>query len=307
MPQIDRILHPTDFSESAEVALRNAVHLARHFEAEIHLLHVLQVLHSYVEGPLPSAYAGSGSLPDFYSEFQREAEEQLSQMVEQHSAPDVRIKPILSPAASAAPLILEYATEEHADLIVMGTHGRRAVERLLLGSVAEEVVHSSRCNVYVVRATEDDPAPRSIQRILVPVDFSEASAMAVARAKEWADSHGAQLDVLHVIEPLPFTVSLASSVSIYDLDPDIIENTHRELQTFIDGADGPDVPASLHVEEGSVGRTIVEKSEEADVDMIVIASQGRSAIRRFVLGSVTERVLRTARRPVLTVRSEDGT
>jgi len=303
MADITRILHPTDFSTSAETALAQAIRLARRYEAEVHVLHVLHIQHSFVEGPLPSAYAGSGSMPELFREAQQDAEQHLEEMVQAVDAPDVHLKPVLSPGAAAAPVILEYAEEEGMDLIVMGTHGRRAVERFLLGSVAEQVVHESRCDTLIVRAHEDDAEPRPIQRLLVPVDFSEAAGVALGRAKTWAAHHGAHVDVLHVIEPLPFTVSLASSVSVHDLDPDIIEHTTEELRDFVEETEGPEVPHALHVEEGEVAASIIRKADALSTDLIVMGSQGRSAFRRFVLGSVTERVLRTAKQPVLTARN----
>jgi len=303
MADISRILHPTDFSDSADAALAQAVWLARRHEAEVHVLHVLHIQHSFVEGPLPSAYAGSGSFPDFYEEVQRDAEERLQEVVERVSSPDVHVKAVLAPGGAAAPVILEYAAEEEMDLIVMGTHGRRAVERFLLGSVAEQVVHESSCDTLVVRASTSE-AGRSpaVQRVLVPVDFSEAAAVAVTRAKSWAKHHGAHVDFLHVIEPLPFTVSLASSISVHDLDPDIIEHTKEELRSFVVSAEGPEVPHALHVEEGEVATHIVKTADALDTDLLVMGSQGRSAFRRFILGSVTERVMRTAKQPVLTAR-----
>lgn len=302
MPTIKRILHPTDFSETAGRALRHAVHLARKYEAELHVLHVAQFAPAYAEGPLPGINAGSPSVPEYYEQLREEAEERLDRLIEQIDARGVRLRRVLSSGDTPAPVIVEYAADQSVDLIVVGTHGRRAMERFLLGSVAEEVLHRAPCDVLTVRRTEDGEAePRSIQRILVPVDFSEASRMAVRRAGTWARDYGAQLDLLHVIEPPAFAEAFSGAVTVHDYDEEIPERVKEKL-TELAVEVGREVRCEHHVEEGQPGKHIVEAAVALDADLIMMATRGQAGLRRIFLGSVTERVIRLATRPIYAVR-----
>ena len=137
------ILAPTDFSESAEHALDYAVALAGKLDAKIHLLNVLVLLPL---GP-ELAIAMSSSKVD---EFTKDSQKALDRLVAARSGKAV-FGPTLQKSGDARTLIDATATELGADLIVMGTHGRRGVSRLLLGSVAESVARTAPCPVLLVR------------------------------------------------------------------------------------------------------------------------------------------------------------
>jgi len=149
-----RILVPTDFSIQSESALAYARELAERFGASIHLLHVLEDPYA------TSAYATEvyGYLPPGLKEtWQKNAEEKLDTLLP--AADRIRLgvtSAVIFGRPAAA--IVEYAEEEKADLIVMGTHGRGGVTHLLLGSVAERVVRAAPCPVLTVREAADPAA-----------------------------------------------------------------------------------------------------------------------------------------------------
>jgi nucleotide-binding universal stress UspA family protein len=139
MLPIHRILHPTDFSKRSEYALHLACALARDYGAELILLHVVEI---------PAAVYGEGvmvPLPDFRAE----AEARLAEL--RPTLPTVRTEHRLVEGDPASE-ILQAALDVHSDLIVMGTHGRTGVSRLLMGSVAEQVVRRATCPVLTIKA-----------------------------------------------------------------------------------------------------------------------------------------------------------
>jgi universal stress protein A len=143
---ISRILVPTDFSSSAEAAVRYAAQLARAFHASIHLLHV-------VDNPLASAMwsteAYTAEIEGLQINLVRAAEERLKGSVPSHTGTvSTEVRPGNPPQQ-----ILEVARERSADLIVMGTHGRTGLAHIMLGSVAERVVRLAPCPVLTLRGT----------------------------------------------------------------------------------------------------------------------------------------------------------
>ena len=144
MVEIKKILCAVDFSEMTPKVASYADTLANKLDAEVHLVFVVQRLDHYASFnvPLPS-------LQDIYGEVLGEAEKKIDALTrEQFSTANVTAK-VLSGYADEE--ILKYAENENVDLIVMGTHGRQGVDRLLFGSVAEKVVKSSKTPVMTIR------------------------------------------------------------------------------------------------------------------------------------------------------------
>jgi len=144
MINLKTILVPSDFSECSDEAVRYGLELARRFDAQLHLLHVVQ-------DPVTQPWAAEGfSVPLFevVDQWQRQAEERLTAVVPEEDKPRVTI---VSVVATPYAEILDYAAAHKVDLIVMGTHGRGGVTHMLLGSIAERVVRRAPCPVLTVR------------------------------------------------------------------------------------------------------------------------------------------------------------
>ena len=148
MPQLHSILCPTDFSEFSEHAIRYACELAETFHAELHLLNVLQDYGAVAPG------SGEMFMPftDWLPELRKQSQEQLAKQPPPEWAAKV---PVHRTTRVGAPIdeIVKYAKEHSIDLIVQGTHGRRGLKHMLLGSVAENVVRYAPCPVLTVRKT----------------------------------------------------------------------------------------------------------------------------------------------------------
>jgi nucleotide-binding universal stress UspA family protein len=200
-----------------------------------------------------------------------------------------------------AEAILSYVEEHEVDLVVMGTHGRRGLQRLLIGSVAEEVLRRAPCPVLTVRYDEGVPSAWNVRNILAPVDFSEASTSAVRHAKELALTYGAQISLLHVVEEVMYPS--AYGMEMADVPgPDVIERVEEGLAELARDEIGYE-HVLVESKIGYAPSTILDYIEENDVDLIVIATHGRSGIERLLLGSVTERVVRRASLPVFVIKS----
>jgi nucleotide-binding universal stress UspA family protein len=146
MIRLERILVPTDFSETSEVALTYARALAGNFGAALHVLHV--VPDPYTQPWGPEAYGLN--LPDLLREMQDSASKSLQDALtpeERNSAGVHAVVAVGNPFVE----IVRYAKNQDIDLIVLGTHGRGAVAHMLLGSVAERIVRKAPCPVLTVR------------------------------------------------------------------------------------------------------------------------------------------------------------
>lgn len=150
MKMFTRIVVPTDFSESAGLALTTAAALARQFDASLHLVHVL-------EDPLaPGMWASevyTAQIPGLRVSLVQGAERELRKCLTTFSVADVKATTEVR-VGSPASTIVDFAVEQHADLIVMGTHGRGGIAHLLMGSVAERVIRTALCPVLITKGTK---------------------------------------------------------------------------------------------------------------------------------------------------------
>ena len=301
MLKIDKILFPTDFSETAEQALDYALFLAEQYEAELHLLHAV-VLHGHDPNDEGSDFPEPSEIIARLFEI---ADSEMGRIAEQNESKTFSLKEAKVRGFSAGAVILDYATEHDVDLIVMGTHGRRGPARIFIGSVAAEVVRQASCPVLTLHKRRADQSIARVETILVPVDFSEHSAKAVIYGKEIAASTGARLQVLHAIEEpvYPYFYAPAGDFSLAASLEELQQRTDEALDKIIYETPGPDVNVEKHVVTGTPSIEITRFAEEKGSDLIVIPTHGLTGLERMLLGSTAERVVRLATCPVLAVKS----
>jgi nucleotide-binding universal stress UspA family protein len=300
MLDIQTVLHPTDFSECAKHAFTYALQVARQHDADLHLLHIGP---SEGDDPIRSAYQIEAGDESVLKKMRDRAEERMMDLIGEVDSGGVNIQLSYSRGIAPGPEILRYAEKKAVDLVVMGTHGRRGVKRFILGSVAEEVVRQAPCSVLTVCGeAQGDFTPPTVDRMLVPVDLSEFTMPLLHAAKTVASAYTAEIDLLHVVEPLPFPAPLVGALTIHDLIPDPTDQATSQLEQISEQADGPDIAITPHVAEGHAAKVILNTAEELDSDLIMIASHGLSGLEGMLLGSVTARVLRKAQCPVWVAR-----
>jgi len=293
MLSINRILWPTDLSTGAGQAFPHAAALAAWHEAELHILNVQEGGGAVREEMTEQFPLSSGALANLLG-----AADSPS-----HPVDLTALKMVQEQVSGEAPAeaIVSYADDHDMDLVVMGTHGRRGLQRLLIGSVAEEVLRTASCPVLTVRAGEDGVPAWNVRNILAPIDFSEMSKGAVQHAKELALTYGAKITLLHAVEEIMYPS--AYGMEMADVPgPEVVDRVEANLADIARDEIGYE-----HVEVASkIGyapSSILDYAAENEVDLIVIATHGRSGIERLLLGSVTERVVRRASVPVFVVKS----
>jgi len=300
MMKLKSILFPTDFSRCADQALTHAVYLAEKYQAALHLLHVVTLFEDQ-PGVLNGELVETEAL---VKKLEEKAEIELQNVANTHGSDDMEIVTNQKRAISAAPEILEYASKNDIDLIVMGTQGRRGIGHLLLGSAAEEVVRLAECPVFTIRESEEVKPIKLFERILVPVDFSDHSKKTLAYAKEITNSYGANLQLLHIIEDtIHPAFSLSGKSSIFDLVPGIEVDCRRRIEKLIQEAEISKKNTEIIVKGGQAAHDIIKFAKDNSSDLVVIATHGLTGIEHLLLGSVTEKVVRMAHCPVFTVNS----
>jgi universal stress protein A len=147
-----------------------------------------------------------------------------------------------------------------------------------------------------------------IRRILAPTDFSELSKQGLKSALELAQSFGAELLLLHVVDPPAYPVEgIVPSHLGAPLMDDLERQASTELAQMLPEAPASRVNVSRRVGVGIPHRKIVEVAEEEEADLIVLTTHGRTGLSHLIMGSVAEKVVRTAPCPVLTIRPTAAT
>ncbi len=296
---VKTVLLPTDFSRLADAALDYALALAQQHGAVLHMLHAV-VLHA--DDPNDPAH----HFPDadeIRARLERTADGRMASQIEERGIGEVEVVRAQRRGMSTAPVILEYAQEIDADVIVMSTHGRRGLGHALLGSVTEEVVRLAGRPVLTIRGRGRDAASSYPQHVLVPVDFSRYSEDAVGYALEFCRVYGARMHLLHVFEQpvTPEVYGRGRPAAVSDFS--VLGGSLREALLGVASRAGADVNVEIHVREGRAVGSILEAAEEIPADLIVIATHGLGGLTHVMLGSVTDKIVRRAECPVLTVKA----
>jgi nucleotide-binding universal stress UspA family protein len=301
----ERILVPLDGSARAEEVLAYLRPILKRCDAEL-------VLAMALEKAAPAAHERLEPLePDEAGE-RRQALDYLDGVEARLADEGVRARSLEcdGPAADA---VLSLAESEGATLIAMTTHGRTGLARWVFGSVAEKVLRASEVPVLVVRSfgserteAEGEPAerrgPEVFRRILVPSDGSESSLEVVPHAAELARLCGAEVVAVSVAAPSLPAVAARYAGPVDRRHPELLEGA-RAAQLAASRFAAAGARASTIVAHGDPAAEIVDASRRQGFDLIAMATHGRSGVSRWVLGSVTEKVLRAASVPMLVVRS----
>lgn len=302
MITIRHILCPVDLSDASLRALTHASALAGWYESSLMAL--------YVDTALPIEGAAD------FEDFACAASSVIEAASSLRAAQDVRtfvdrascgtnVNVVVEEPTHIDTAILDAARRLPADLIVMGTHGRVGVQRLLLGSVAERVLRSSPCPVMVVPPHDTvPPSTVSFTHIVCAIDFSESSLAGLTWALSLAEEADAHLSLLHVIEVPP---ELRVSAVVTDRNLDELRaafeaETLSRLRELIPAHAAEFCSVETATAAGAAGHAILRFASARKADLIVMGAQGHGALERWIFGSKTRDVVSGATCPVLTVR-----
>ena len=286
------ILIPSDFSETAEHALRFAQRLALDFGAELHLVHVQVLLEGHEQ---------EKALQAEISRMREKVEEDCRGRVKQ-LPPDFGIHTHLERGLAVAETLAECASRYRADLIVMGSNGHRGLRHLLIGSVTEEILRTSDIPVMSVRRGADIDES-SAGSILVPHDFSEASEEALRTGIEWARALGLKMTLLHAVEPMVYPEFYAVDV----MPPDILTRVEERARTALGefaAAEMQGIECSIKIVHERAAEAVLSAASPEKEDLIIMGNRGLSGLEHLLLGSVVEAVVRRSSIPVLSVRGD---
>jgi nucleotide-binding universal stress UspA family protein len=191
--------------------------------------------------------------------------------------------------------LVDLSDSEGCDLIVMGAKGMLSLEKALMGDTTAKVIGYSIKDVLVV----PEKATLGLDRILVATDGSEYSRRATAKALDFAESYGTEVDVVSVVEV---------AAEIYSIAPQVVEQKVQQTKDFVAGirkqAEARGIKVAGFVRDGeSAINIIIDLAHKEQVGLIVVGSHGRTGLKRFLMGSTAERVIAQAPCPVLVVKS----
>ena len=292
---IKNILCAVDRSPSSLQALGYAIAVARWQGARLNLLEVIE------EPAPPSANRGPKQF-GVSKEIRRTVEGDLNRVLVSRGASDIKVA-ILVRAGNVVREILAQAKASRSDLVVIGSHGRGGVQRLVLGSVAERVLRLATCPVLTVRrgVSKARRSRSPFETILCPTDFSAAANKAVTYAKRLAKEADARLILMSAVE-WPFGEAVMSA-PVAELRKTIESSAREALARLLPRAGSAGLPAQPIVAIGKPSAAIVKLARARSVDLIVMGVSGRGALDVALLGSTTHHVIREAAWPVLTVRA----
>jgi nucleotide-binding universal stress UspA family protein len=218
-------------------------------------------------------------------------------------------------SGEAADVILSMAETKSVDLITMSTHGRSGLKRLVLGSVAQKVLHGTTKPLLLVRAHErEGRPPAGIDRILVPLDGSRNSARVLPYVEELAETLGANLILYRCVPPLEIYAGtrpldpgagIAAATQAVDTTARLFDDGQSFLeQLAADIEERGGVKARCVVTVGHTIEEIVHVAEETEAHLIAMATHGHSGVKRWVMGSVADGVVRRSSLPCLLLRPE---
>ncbi|MBI4463609.1 MAG: universal stress protein [Acidobacteria bacterium] len=300
---IHNILCPVDFSEFSRRAFQYAAAIAEHFQARLivqHTVHISPVL--FLEG------ADLTMVRSSLEASRTEANREIRHLIQETGIGTENAIVVVN-EGDIRDHIQETISEQNIDLLVMGTHGRKGFNRLMLGSVAEHVVHEAVCPVLVVCRPEtefiqlEEREPVRLKTILAATDFSRNSDRALTHALRWATEWSSRVILFHAVETTPPTMK-----SMVDLFPEYnpyferqVAEAWEKIRTQIPEAAQRHCEVTFEVRQGNAREQLLKFAAERKPDLMVMGARGlgRSSL---AWGSTISGVVRDGRYPVLAIR-----
>jgi nucleotide-binding universal stress UspA family protein len=302
-----RILLPLDGSRLAEQVIPYARAIAG-TEGTITFLHVVPE-----PEPLRGLFGAQVATADEVLAMERETANALMLETAQRWAAVLGKEPAIHiVVGDPAEAILETARTTGATALAMASHGRGMASRIAFGSVADRIARSSPLPVLIVHPAENgdrEPAPATVRRVVTPLDGSESAAEALPVARQIAKQCGLSLHLVTAVNPsamlLPSPVGAAYyPAELYQEVSDDMTSAAREALTEAEQALAENsVEVTTAVVEGSAVPAI--ESELREGDILVMTSHGRGGFSRWLLGSVSEKLIRQGVAPVVLVPSKE--
>ncbi len=277
------ILVALDLHDDVSVVLSQAGFLAKQYQAKLHIVHVLPHVYTSV----PYAY-------DFQAEMEKDAEKRLAKVKSESVYPVTEAHLV---TGSPKHEILELAKKIHADLLVVGSHGKHGVQ-LLLGSTANSVLHGAVCDVLTIRIDYSGrgEAHGPYHHLVVASDLREEGRKVLARAQCFVQDFKATWEVVHVV---PDEATLAS-IYVPNIEEDLAKQAEIRIKKLAHEYQLKE--SEVHVLRGEAKLEISDYLTSSHSDLLVVGSHGRSLLQSAFLGSTANALLHGAKQDVLVVK-----
>jgi|SRR3972149_688108 len=268
--RMEKLMIATDGSKYSESAMREAINLAKICSSNLIAVSVVKTNLEF-----------DSVLPQFVEKAEQEAIKHLESVKAQATKEGVNCLTIVSRSEEPYQDIVHHASKNNVDMIIMGTHGKTELKRLMMGSVTAKVIGHAPCKILVLPLN----ARVECKNVLIATDGSKYSEAAASEALGIAKRCGSSLIV----------ISVASSDAEIALAKD-------NVNKVAEAAEKEGIKTAPVVTTGKPYEAIIETSKQKKADFIVVGSHGRTGLARLLMGSVTERVIGHAESAVLVVR-----
>jgi len=269
------IIVPVDFSNQSEKALKVAASLAKQHEAELLVLHMLELS--------PAIMGESGYISqEQVVHLIKLGEQRFTDFLDKPYLKDIKVVPVIKHYKVFSE-VAEVAEQHNADLIVMGSHGADGLQEIFIGSNTERVVRTSDVPVLVIKGDIEDFKPTNF---VFASDFEEESVPALKKASEMADLLGSQLHLVYINTPGDEFLSTADA--------------NDKISKFLDVA-----KAGLEItiyNDYTVEKGVLNFSNMVSADLIGIPTHGRRGLSHFFMGSIGEDIANHSEAPVITFK-----
>lgn len=291
IPRLEKLLLSTDGSEFSEGAIREAISMAKKCSSKLFAVSVVETNPEY-----------ETLAPQLVEKEIDKAKSLLQSIKERASKEGVDCETVVRQGEDSFRYIVEEASKNSAEIIIMGRRGRTGLKRLVMGSVTAKVIGHASCDVLVV----PKDARVELKNILVATDGSRYSEKAAIKAIGIAKRSGSHLTVVSVVPSESISpLDIVHSEMRREL---IAEKEQKAAQCHIDGirglAEKEGVGIASLILEGRPYEAIVNTAEEKRIDLIVIGSHGKTGLEKLLMGSVAERVIVLSRCAVLVVKTK---
>jgi nucleotide-binding universal stress UspA family protein len=287
----EKILVPLDGSKLAETSLPYAEEIARKTGSQITLMSVLLF--------------GNESDEDQYHHLHRFYIQEMTKTMKEKA---IKVKSVIV-TGDPAEQIVDYADKKNIDLIIMGTRGRSALKRWVLGSVADKVVSATSCPVALISSKNTEASVRGkkiLRKALVILDGTAESEMVIPYVEELASRLGMEVTLFQLVEQAYEYYEGAQDFSHVPVSEKEISSikakARRHLGKLADQLEGKGITVAVKVMMGDSAETIIKIASKIDADILVMATRGHPSISRWIFGSVRDEIVNIGDTLVLLVR-----
>lgn len=273
-----KILVPTDFSEEAETALKVAAQIAKKFNSEIFLLHMLELPLNLID---PSNPRNSGDLPEAIF-FMKLAHQRFSEVMEKDYLKGIKVHETVE-FHEAFDGIMEISQKHDCDVIIMGSSGADGLKEIFIGSNTEKVVRHSEIPVLVIK--KEIPI-FEVNKFVFATDLDTETKPTFKQAINFAHKLNSKVELVMVNTPGKF-------ITTRDID--------LKLETYSEGIDNEEFHFSVY-NDVSVETGILNYGHKINADLIGISTHGRQGIAHFINGSLSENLVNHSEKPIVTFK-----